>query len=283
MDLFKTLLLSVAAALLLALPVTACAQTGAAVAIPPAAAAAQTPAPGVDPQRATTPDSSEGYILGVGDRVRVIVFGEEALSGEFVVDSTGNIALPLIGQVPAAGRALRAFEAGVQRALAEGYLNDPRVSAEVLNFRPFYILGEVTRPGEYPYQNGLTVLNAVATAGGFTPLANQTVVYIKRAGEEAESRADLTIETAVQPGDTIRIAKGAVYILGEVNQPGEYPFTTGMTLRNAVAAAGGFTYRANQNRVYIQRQGETVERQYRLTPGLTVQPGDTIRITERFF
>ncbi|MDX2237309.1 MAG: SLBB domain-containing protein [Hyphomonadaceae bacterium] len=269
--------------------VVACAQTpppaattqaaGPSIPIPPPA---PTPATDAGP-RVTTPDTGEGYVLGVGDRVRVIVFGEETLSGEFVVDSTGNIALPLIGQVPAAGRSLRAFEGGVQRALAEGYLNDPRVSAEVLNFRPFYILGEVTRPGEYPYQNGLTVLNAVATAGGFTALANQTIVYIKRAGEEVEARAALTSDTAVQPGDTIRIAKGAVYILGEVNQPGEYPFTTGMTLRNAVAAAGGFTYRANQSRVFIQRQGEPDERAYRLTPDLTVQPGDTVRIVERFF
>ncbi|MBI1252323.1 MAG: hypothetical protein GC189_12730 [Alphaproteobacteria bacterium] len=254
----------------------------------PAQSQVSTPAPPASPGADLTADAlaptDEGYILGVGDRVRVVVFGEASLSGDFVVDSTGNIALPLLGQVPAAGLSLQAFQRGVQGALVENLImNNPRVTAEVMNFRPFYILGEVARPGEYQYQNGLSVLNAVATAGGFAPLANQTVVYIKRAGEELETRYALTAEMTVQPGDTVRIAKGAFYILGEVNSPGEYPYSPGMTLRNAVAAAGGFTYRANQSRAYIQRQGEPDEESYRIRPDLLVQPGDTIRITERFF
>jgi polysaccharide export outer membrane protein len=87
----------------------------------------------------------------------------------------------------------------------------------------------------------------------------------------------------VAPGDTIRIAKGAFYILGEVQRPGEYPFTEGMTVLNAVATAGGFTYRANQNRVFVLRDGAEEEQSMRLAPNLQVEPGDTIRIGERFF
>jgi protein involved in polysaccharide export with SLBB domain len=200
-----------------------------------------------------------------------------------VVGSIGTISLPLIGEVPAADRSVRQLEQGIAERLSDGYLNDPRVSVEVLNFRPFYILGEVQRPGEYPYTSGLTVLNAVATAGGFTALANQTRVFIKSVGEEIEREQALTSLTRVAPGDTIRIAKGAFYILGEVNRPGEYPFSDGLTVLNAVATAQGFTYRANETRVVIQRAGETEGREHRLTPGLLVGPGDTIVIRERFF
>jgi protein involved in polysaccharide export with SLBB domain len=223
------------------------------------------------------------YVLGVGDRLRVIVFGEEDLSGEFLVDSTGIVSLPLVGDVEAAGSSVREFQVRVEAALRSGFLVNPRVSAEVMNFRPFYILGEVDSPGEYPFTNGLTVLNAVATAGGFTPLANQTRVFIRPAGEDLERELTLSAATPVAPGDTIRVAKGAFYILGEVQRPGEYPFTEGMTIMNAVATAGGFTYRANQNRVFIQSEGASDETSMRLAPNLQLQPGDTIRIGERFF
>ena len=147
------------------------------------------------------------YTLGVGDQVRVIVFGEDNLSGEFVVDSSGFISMPLIGEVQASGSSIRGFQKAVEARLLDGYLNDPRVSAEVMNFRPYYILGEVTTSGEYPYSNGLTVLNAVATAGGFSYRANKKYVFIKRAGETNEVRYPLTVTTPVQPGDTIRIGE----------------------------------------------------------------------------
>ncbi len=147
------------------------------------------------------------YTLGVGDEIRVIVFGEENLSGEFVVDSSGSVSLPLIGEVNATGFTVREFQKTVEARLLDGYLKDPRVSTEVMNFRPFYILGEVGNSGEYPYTNGLTVLNAVATAGGFTYRANKKAVFIKRAGENNEVRYPLTVTTPVQPGDTIRIAE----------------------------------------------------------------------------
>lgn len=147
------------------------------------------------------------YRLGSGDRLRVIVFGEDMLSGEYTVDGSGAVSLPLIGEVRGGGLTLREFQRAVEAALSEGYLNDPRVSAEVLNFRPFYIMGEVREPGEYPYTSGLTVVNAVATAGGFSYRANTRRVFIKRAGSVAETEYPLTVNTPVQPGDTIRIAE----------------------------------------------------------------------------
>ena len=94
------------------------------------------------------------YRLGSGDQVRVIVFGEEDLSGEFVVDGAGMVSLPLVGEVPAGGKTLQEFRTEIETLLSDGYLTDPRVSAEVLNYRPFYILGEVEESGEYPYTDG---------------------------------------------------------------------------------------------------------------------------------
>ncbi|MCG8441418.1 MAG: polysaccharide export protein [Caulobacterales bacterium] len=161
-----------------------------------------------DADLALTPERLNAeYRLGAGDAVRIIVFDEPDLSGEFVVGGGGSVSLPLIGEVPVGGKTLREFETAVAQGYSEGYLRDPRVSAEILNYRPFYILGEVNQPGEYPYTDGLTVLNAVATANGFTYRANLRRVFIKRADEPGEVAYSLTTETKVLPGDTIRIAE----------------------------------------------------------------------------
>lgn len=151
--------------------------------------------------------SLDDYKLGSGDKLRVIVFEEEGLTGEFQVDGSGLVSMPLIGEIRASGQTVRQFEVAVEEALRGGYLRDPRVSAEVLDFRPYYILGEVNRPGTYPYISGLTVFNAVATAEGFTYRANQRHVYIRRAGENDERRHPLNSTIQVNPGDTIRIGE----------------------------------------------------------------------------
>jgi protein involved in polysaccharide export with SLBB domain len=147
------------------------------------------------------------YRLGAADKIRVNVFGEEALTGEFIVGGSGRVSLPLIGEVQAAGLTISQFQTEIANALMQGYIKEPRVSAEVLNYRPFYILGEVNKPGEYPYTNNLTVLNAVATAEGFTYRANTRQVYIKRADGNQEQAFPLTTATQVAPGDTIRIGE----------------------------------------------------------------------------
>ena len=158
-------------------------------------------APGV------TPAQSMDYLLGPADKVRVTVYGEPSLSGEFFVTGSGLMSLPLIGEIKAGGMTVGQFQQAVQKALSDGYLKDPRVSAEVLTFRPFYILGEVEKPGTYPYTSGLTVLNAVATAGGFTYRADKKNVWIKHNGETTENKSELTPSIVVAPGETIRIGE----------------------------------------------------------------------------
>jgi protein involved in polysaccharide export with SLBB domain len=148
------------------------------------------------------------YKLGPGDKVRVTVFGEESLSGEFLVANNGAVAFPLIGEVPAGGLTPTAFQAAVQEQLtSSGLVRSPRVTADVVAYRPYYILGEVTKPGQYPYSVGLTVTKAVATAGGFTYRANSKLIYVTREGATREVPVSLTAASAIWPGDTIRIAE----------------------------------------------------------------------------
>lgn len=145
------------------------------------------------------------YRLGPNDRIRVIVFGEEGLSGEFSVDDAGEVSLPLIGEIRARGLTPREFEDAVVAAYRGGYLNNPSVSVEVLNYRPFYILGEVQSPGEYPYRNGLNVLGAIASAKGFTYRANRSAVFIDRPGATQRLKVPASVNEPVQPGDVITV------------------------------------------------------------------------------
>lgn len=168
--------------------------------------------PGSTFAQATPADSDIGakpgtsaYKLDTGDKVKVIVYGEDDLSGEFDVDGSGFVRLPLIGQVRAAGLSLKDFEAAVEVKLAAGYLVNPKVSAAVSSYRPFTILGEVNKPGEYPYENGMTVLNAVALGGGYTYRADKDDVYIRRKGSTSEVKLPADDRTSVYPGDTVRV------------------------------------------------------------------------------
>lgn len=149
----------------------------------------------------------EVYKLGVGDKVRMMVYNEPALTGEFALSPNGTLSLPLIGEISAAGQTVEDVRALVQSRLGDGYLRDPKVSMEVTAYRPFYILGEVKAPGTYPYVSGLTVLNAIATAQGFTPRANQRTIFIRRSGEDREVPYELRPDLRIFPGDTIRLGE----------------------------------------------------------------------------
>jgi len=149
----------------------------------------------------------EDYKLGVGDKVRLTVFNEPTLSGEFAVSANGTLSLPLIGDVDVSGKGPNEIGSLVQTKLADGYLREPKVSVEVTTYRPFFILGEVKSPGQYPYSSGLTVMNAIATAQGFTPRSDRHTVYIRKAGSAEEAPYPLSPDLRVMPGDTLRLGE----------------------------------------------------------------------------
>lgn len=144
------------------------------------------------------------YTLGAGDRLKITVYGEPDLSREFSLDGSGSTTFPLIGQVVAKGLTIRQMEQRLVERLKDGYLIDPRVTVEVLNYRPFYILGEVNKPGQYEYVSGIALYNAVAMAGGYTYRARQNKAQITR-GNPEQIIEEAEHSTIILPGDIINI------------------------------------------------------------------------------
>lgn len=148
---------------------------------------------------------ANSYTLGPGDRIRLTVFGHEDLSGEFEVDGSGMISPPLVRDIKAQGRTVTEVEKVIADRLSPDYLRNPSVSVEVMNYRPFYIFGEVNAPGSYPYVNGMTVVNAVAMAGGYTYRARQGTARLTRATDESRTPESVDRDTPVLPGDVIEV------------------------------------------------------------------------------
>lgn len=146
-----------------------------------------------------------GYKLGAGDKVKVTIFGEEDLSGEYEVNDQGELDLPLIGRVKAAGSDLTQMQTVIIEKYGASFLVNPKVSMEVLNYRPFFILGEVKNPASYPCTGRMTVINAIVLAGGYTPRANKHSIRIRRAGAKSSSEEEVDEDAPVLPGDVITV------------------------------------------------------------------------------
>ena len=151
--------------------------------------------------------SFDDYLLDSGDRLRVTVFGQADLSGEFSVDGAGLVAVPLMEPVPARGLSTVEFSRRLEAVLGQRLLRNPAVSVEIAQYRPFFILGEVNRPGQYPYVNGMTVRTAAAIAGGFTPrAATSQVVITRRVGDDMQEGA-ARLAAPIMPGDTVVVGE----------------------------------------------------------------------------
>lgn len=180
-----------------------------ALALAIAGVATSAPAMAPDSSGRTATVSDPEYVLGADDKVHITVFGEDHLTGDYSVTSGGVISFPLIGNVPAAGRNLSAVQEEIRARLASGYLRDPKVALEVATFRSLYVLGEVNKPGEYPFRTNLTLEQAVATAGGFTYRASKKKIYLRHAGEQTKTRVGVDGESVVmlRPGDTVSVGE----------------------------------------------------------------------------
>lgn len=174
-------------------------------AAPIATAPLDSAVPGTGPVSVAAHD--DRYKLGAGDKVRITVFGEAAMTGDYAVAPNGEISFPLIGTVAARDHTLDEVAQDIRRRLLDGYLNDPRVAIDLLEYRTFFILGEVNRPGAYPFTAGLTLGQAVATAGGYTYRARKSKVHVRHDGAAQDQLLALKDigGLAIEPGDTITI------------------------------------------------------------------------------
>ncbi len=148
--------------------------------------------------------TSRVYRLGIGDKIKITVFGEQDLSGPLEVNALGNLPLPLIGDIPAKGRSIGEIKDAIAAKLGDGYIKNPKVTVEVMNYRAFYVHGEVRTGGEFPFKPGLKLRDAVATAGGYTYRANTGYVIVTSEGAP-EVRVGLPSDLVVLPGDNIRV------------------------------------------------------------------------------
>jgi polysaccharide export outer membrane protein len=147
------------------------------------------------------------YTLDSGDKLRIVVFGQDTLSNTYAVDAAGMISMPLIGTVPARDQTTAGLAASIKSRLAQGYIREPSVAVEVDIYRPFFVLGEVTYPGQYPFVPHMTVENAVSIAGGFTPRATKSTVTVTRKIGGVPQRFSLPLRYPIRPGDVVTVGE----------------------------------------------------------------------------
>ena len=147
------------------------------------------------------------YTLDSGDKLRIVVFGQDALSNNYTVDAQGQVTLPLVGAVEARGLTTSQLGGAIAGRLKSGYVRDPSVAVEIETYRPFFVLGEVTFPGQYPYVPNMTAENAIAIAGGFTPRAFKDKVTITRKVQGTPTRTVLPLRHPLRPGDTVEVSE----------------------------------------------------------------------------
>jgi len=146
------------------------------------------------------------YRLGSGDHVKVTVFGQQDLTGDYAIDGTGRLAFPLIGAIDASGMTAHDLEKAIGTKLSPDFIRNPHVSVQIMSYRPFYIVGEVKTPGSYAFVSGMTVINAVALAGGFTYRAREDDFYVTHMGQDGKRvRTEASPDSRIEPGDVITV------------------------------------------------------------------------------
>jgi polysaccharide export outer membrane protein len=173
----------------------------------PRGAYAAAPASAVDAAPVAPVRSDAAYHLDAGDKLRVVVYGQEGLTNTYAIDAGGSITMPLIGSVPARGLTPAGLASAISAKLRGGYIRDPSVAVEIEAYRPFFILGEVAAPGQYPYVPNMTVESAVAIAGGFSPRARRDSVTITHADASGSARYVVPLGTSLSPGDTVQVGE----------------------------------------------------------------------------
>ncbi|MDP1569817.1 MAG: polysaccharide biosynthesis/export family protein [Vicinamibacterales bacterium] len=258
------------------------------------------------PLAPTSTTTDLNYKLGSQDLIRVTVYDEAALSGQFRIDADGSISYPILGRVEVGGMTVREVEARLTELLQDGYVRRPQVSVGIEQYRSrsIFIMGEVRSPGKYPLAGEVTLLEVLALAGSFTPTASSEIIVLRpqdpartetpampddeaaaeilRVNRDDLQAGRLASNLILQDGDTIFVpVVERFYITGHVRTPGTYVLEKGMTVQQAIAVAGGLTERGSNRRIKVRRQikGEFQELSIQLTD--PVLPGDTIMIAQR--
>jgi polysaccharide export outer membrane protein len=249
------------------------------------------------------------YVVGTNDVLTITVYNQPQLTGKFVVEADGTFAYPLLGRVAAGGLTIRAVEDKVRQGLAGGFLKDPQITVTVDQYRSqqIFVMGEVKTPGPLPFTGSMTLIEALARAGSVTEHAGPEAVIVRSASGVAAAAAPLPTESTargdtirvdlqklqsgtlaqnvmLRPGDTIFVPRAeTVFVSGQVRMPGEYTIRAGMTVRQALALAGGVTDRGSTRRVQIIRVVNGKETTIGGDLQKIVEAGDTIVVNERFF
>lgn len=263
-------------------------------------------APAADAARqgASAPDAAN-YVIGPGDRLRILVWNQENISGEYVVAGDGSFTFPLVGRVSASGLTAGRLEAELRRMLADGFFRDPQVTATVLEYRSkrVFVMGALRQPGTYPLTREMTLTEALSSAGSTTADAADHAFIIRSPhaegpvlpGEDASAEVikvdlrrldagQLSSVATMHDGDTVYVPRAAsVFVYGEVQRPGAYPIGQDTTVRQAIALAGGLTEFGSTGRVRILRLVGGVEQEIRVKLHDPVRAGDTVVVPERFF
>jgi len=240
-------------------------------------------AAGIVVAQETFNDGLAHYRLSSGDKLYIQVFNEKDLSLDVWLGDKAVISYPFLGDIQAAGLTVKELENYITRGLRGDYLVDPKVTVSILQYRPFFVNGEVNKAGSYSYQPGLTLRKAIALAGGFTEQAS--IEEITTIHENAPSKPQLiSLDAPLQPGDIVSVpVYSQVFVNGEVKKPGSYPFTLGLTLRKAIALAGGFTTRASEKKISVIHNDDPQKKVHGYALDSVVQPGDIITIGQSFF
>jgi polysaccharide export outer membrane protein len=269
------------------------------------AAAQQQAAPAPAGSAATALSDDTNYIIGPADRLKISVWNQGDISGEYAVAGDGSFTFPLIGRVVANGLTLAGLEAALRRQLADGFVKNPQVTVAVLEYRSkrVFVMGALRAPGTYALTGSMSLIEALARAGSTTSDAADHVFVIHSAsaqgpvlpGEDASAevtRIDLrrlddgqqSEDVMLADGDTIFVPRAStIYVYGEVRRPGAYQVPQDTTIRQALSLAGGASDFGAVNRVKILRMVDGKEREIPVKLHDVVQPGDTVVVPERFF
>ena len=224
------------------------------------------------------------YRLSAGDKLRILVFGEDDLKLDALVGEDGNISYPFLGDIKVAGLTMQGVEALITKGLKGSFLINPDVNVSILEYRPFFINGEVKNPGGYPYQPSLTLRKAIALAGGLTTRASLDLASLIKEKDPEKVSEKISLDSVINPGDIVTIQPyKQVFIEGEVKKPGSFDYQPGLTLHKVISLAGGFTERADKDKIFVIHEEDQGIAPTAAELDDEVQPGDIVTIKQSFF